>query len=65
VNVAGTACTDKAQSHCSNVADESNPVGLAFNQNLQARLTQWRKDLANVPVSPIFSYGVVYSFNIK
>jgi hypothetical protein len=39
VNVAGTACTDKAQSHCSNVADESNPVGLAVNKNLQARLS--------------------------
>jgi hypothetical protein len=65
VTLAGTACTDKAQTKCSDVSDEGNPIGIAFNQNLQTRLTQWRKDLATVPVSPIFSYGVIYSFNIK
>lgn len=65
VNVAGTVCTDKAQTICSNLGDQSNPVAVEFNQSLQQQLTRWRKDLQKVEFYPIFSYSVVYSFNIR
>jgi hypothetical protein len=65
VNPAGVVCTDVAQTMCSNVNDQTNPVGAAFNNSLQARLTQWRNDLDRVKLYPIFSYSVMYSFNIR
>ena len=65
VNVAGTVCTDKAQTTCSNISDPANPVAVEFNQSLQGQLTHWRKDLQKVEFYPIFSYSVVYSFNIR
>ncbi len=65
VNVAGTVCSDKAQTMCSDLGDPSNPVTVEFNQSLQGQLARWRKDLQQVPIYPIFSYGVVYSFNTR
>jgi hypothetical protein len=65
VTTAGAVCTDKAQTMCSDVNQQGNPVGAAFNSNLQARLALWRKDLDRVKFYPIFSYSVVYSFNIR
>ena len=50
---------------CSDVGDPKNPIAIQFNDNLQGRLDKWRKDLDKVSVYPIFSYSVVYSFNIK
>jgi hypothetical protein len=65
VNVSGWACLDKAQTNCSNVSDPANPVAIQFNNGLQAELTKWRHDLSRVRVYPLFSYSVVYSFNIR
>jgi hypothetical protein len=65
VTTSGWVCTDKAQTHCSDIGDSSNPVAQQFNSSLQAQLTKWRKDLAKVDLYPIFSYSVVYSFNIR
>jgi hypothetical protein len=65
VNTAGTVCTSLAQTSCSDIGDTSNPVGQAFNSNLNAQLAKWRADLDKVEIYPIFSYGVVYSFNIR
>jgi hypothetical protein len=65
VLASGWACTDAAQTKCSNVADPTNPVAVAFNGALQSSLTRWRKDLSSVQVYPIFSYSVVYSFDIR
>jgi hypothetical protein len=65
VTTAGDVCTDKAQTNCSDIGDPTNPVAIAFNSNLQAKLTQWRADLNRVQFYPIFSYSVVYSFNIR
>jgi hypothetical protein len=61
VNVSGWVCTDKAQTQCSNVSAPTNH----FNSDLQAELTKWRHDLSGVRVYPLFSYSVVYSFNIR
>jgi hypothetical protein len=65
VNTAGTVCTDKAQTMCSNISDTSTAVGQAYNTDLQAQLTKWRRDLDKVKLYPIFAYSVVYSFNIR
>jgi hypothetical protein len=65
INVTGWACLDPHQTQCSNVGDPKNPIAIEFNNNLQGRLDKWRKDLDKVSVYPIFSYSVVYSFNIR
>lgn len=64
VNVTGWACLDAQQTQCSNVGDTTTPIGKEFNNDLQARLNSWRKQLDKVQIYPIFSYSVVYSFNI-
>jgi hypothetical protein len=65
VNVTGWACLDAKQTNCSNVGDPRNPIAIQFNNNLQSRLNSWRKDLNKVPIYPVFSYSVVYSFDIR
>jgi hypothetical protein len=65
VNTSGWVCLDSAQTQCSNLSNPTNPVAIQFNNALQTQLTKWRKDLAVVRVYPIFSYSVVYSFNIR
>ena len=65
VNTAGSVCSDKAQTMCSSISDTSSPVGQAFNTNLQAQLNKWRADFDKVKLYPVFSYSVVYSFNIR
>jgi hypothetical protein len=65
VNLAGWACLDAKQTQCSNVSDPTSPIAVEFNNDLQTRLNSWRKTLNKVPIYPLFSYGVVYSFNIR
>lgn len=60
----GWVCLDAAQTQCSDVNNASNPVAQEFNTNLQAQLSKWRNDLGRVTLYPIFSYSVVYSFNV-
>jgi len=65
VNVAGWACTDPHYIHCSDVGAPTNPVAIEFNNSLQTQLAKWRKDLGAVTIYPLFSYSVMYSFNIR
>lgn len=65
VTTSGWVCTDKAQMNCASIGDTSNPVAQKFNSSLQAQLGKWRRDLGKVTVYPMFSYSVVYSFNIR
>jgi hypothetical protein len=65
VNTSGWVCTDKAQTQCGNLSDPTNPIAIQFNSALQSELTKWRHDLSGVRVYPLFSYSVVYSFNIR
>jgi len=60
----GWACTDLKQTNCSDIGNAANPVAIEFNNALQAQLSKWNKDLGKVTVYPIFSYGVMYSFDI-
>ena len=65
VNMTGWACLDAKQTMCSNVGDPTTPIAIQFNDNLQSRLNRWRRDLNKIPVYPLFSYSVVYSFDIR
>ena len=65
INTAGWACLDVQQTQCGNLSNPTNPVTVDFNSALQSTLTKWRKDLGKVQVYPIFSYSVVYSFNVR
>jgi hypothetical protein len=65
VTTSGWVCKDSKQTQCSNLSDPANPVAIEFNNALQSALTRLRKDLNAVQVYPIFSYSVVYSFNIR
>jgi hypothetical protein len=65
ISVSGWTCSDKAQTQCSDVTSSSNPVGTQFNSALNASLAKWRRDLAKVQIYPLFSYSVVYSFNVR
>jgi hypothetical protein len=65
VNTTGWVCSDYAQTQCSNLADATNPVGIAYNTQLKAQLAKWQNDLNKVTVYPIFTYSVVYSFDIR
>jgi hypothetical protein len=65
VKSGGWVCTDEELSECSNIADPANPVAVQFNSALQTQLTKWRKSLSVVSIYPIFSYSVMYSFNVR
>jgi hypothetical protein len=65
VNSSGWVCMDVKQTKCSDLSDLTNPVSIEFNNALQSSLTKLRRDMNAVQVYPIFSYSVVYSFNIR
>ena len=65
INTAGTVCLDEAQTQCGNVGNSANPVAIQFQNALQASLKKWRRGLGEVQVYPLFSYSVVYSFNVR
>jgi hypothetical protein len=65
VTPSGWVCLDAAQTQCSAVSNPSSPISQQFNTALQSQLTKWRHDLARARIYPMFSYSVVYSFNIR
>jgi hypothetical protein len=65
ITPAGWVCTNAAETACSSVTDTSTPVGAEFNSSLQSALARWRRSLSRVTVYPIFTYSVVYSFNLR
>ena len=65
INLSGWVCSDKKQLNCSDLANPANPVAIQFNNNLNTALARWRRSLGAVTVYPVFSTGVMYSFDIK
>jgi hypothetical protein len=67
VNVAmsGWVCKDQKQTECSDLSNASDPVTVQFNNALRIQLNKWRRSLDNFPIYPIFSYGIMYSFNLR
>jgi hypothetical protein len=64
VTLSGWVCLDPALTQCSNIGNLANPIAQQFHSALQAQLVKWRTDLSKVDIYPMFSYSVVYSFNI-
>lgn len=65
VNLGGWACTDQAQTLCSNLADPTNPIAIAVQSNLTTQEAKWTHDLKPLNTYPIVSIGVAYSFHIR
>ena len=65
VKASGWVCLDALQTQCGNLGNATNPVTVEFNNALQSSLTKWRNELGKVQIYPLFSYSVVYSFNIR
>jgi len=65
IDTSGWVCTDEAQTQCANVGNPNSQVGQDFNADLQSRVDKYQKDLNKVTVYPLFSYSVMYSFNIR
>ena len=63
VNMAGWVCTDKQQTQCSSLTG-SDPIAIQFNNSLQAQIAKYRRDAGKAPIFPIFSGGVMYSFDL-
>jgi hypothetical protein len=65
INASGWACTDFKQTRCSDIGDPTNPIAIQFNNSLQSQLSKWNRELGKVTIYPLFSYSVVYSFDIR
>lgn len=64
VAMAGWVCTNKKLTQCSDLADSTNPIAIQFNNGLNTELNKWRRDAGKAPIFPIFSGGVMYSFDL-
>jgi hypothetical protein len=65
VDFSGWVCKDQALTQCSNLGNPSNPITMQFNGALNSVLTRWRNAASDVPIYPVFTYSVVYSFDIR
>jgi hypothetical protein len=63
--ISGWACTDAAQTLCTNIADPANPIAQEFQSNMNAQVTKWNNDVEWLKSYPIVSVGLAYSFNIR
>jgi hypothetical protein len=61
----GWICMDKAQTQCSDLSNPTNSVAQEFNTAKEQQLAKWQRGLRAVRIYPMFSYSVVYSFNIR
>jgi len=64
-SLAGWACTDAAQTQCSDLANPNNPISQAVQSNLSTQIAKWTSDLNPLKTYPIISGGVAYSFHIR
>lgn len=65
LNVSGWVCKDSKETNCSDISAPGNPVAAQFNSALQAEEAKWRRSASNFPIYPMFSYSVVYSFDVR
>jgi hypothetical protein len=65
LNTTGWVCLDNQQTQCSDVSNLTDPVSQDFNAAVQDQLTKWRRGLGHFTIYPMFSYSVVYSFDIR
>jgi hypothetical protein len=65
VNLGGWACTDQAQTQCSDLSSTTNPIAAQVQSSLAAQVAKWVSDLKPLNVYPIVSIGVAYSFRLR
>lgn len=62
-SLTGWACTDLAQTQCTNVASTTNPIAQQIQSDLNAQIGKWKNDVNPLKTFPIVSFGVAYSFS--
>jgi hypothetical protein len=65
VKLAGWACLDQAETQCANISNLNNPIAVQIQNDLQAEIGKWSKDLDPLKTFPIVKGGVTYSFNLR
>ena len=65
IQLGGWACTDAAQTHCTNIAEPQNPIAQKFQSDLQAQIHKWNDDIHVLEAYPVISFGVAYSFQLR
>lgn len=63
-NLNGWACYDQAQTICSDVNSQTDPVAIEIQNNLQTQINKWTHDMEPLKTYPIASFGVAYSFGL-
>jgi hypothetical protein len=63
VKLAGWACHDQAQTQCTDISNLNNPIAVQVQNDLQAEIGKWTKDLDPLKTYPIINAGVSYSFH--
>jgi hypothetical protein len=61
----GWACTDQAETQCTNVASATDPNALQIQGDLAAQITKWKSDLEPLKTYPVVSFGAAYSFGVR
>ena len=65
INTTGWVCLDSNHTQCGDVSNPMDPVSQQFYTAVQEQLTKWRNQLGHLGIYPMFSYSVVYSFDIR
>jgi hypothetical protein len=65
VNLGGWACYDQAQTLCTDITSETDPIALEIRDNLAAQVAQWTKNIEPLKTYPIALFGVAYSFGLR
>jgi hypothetical protein len=63
VKLAGWACHDQAQTQCTDISNLNNPIAVQVQNDMQAEIGKWTKDLDPLKTYPIINAGVSYSFH--
>ena len=61
----GWACTDASQTLCTDIGNPKDPIAMQFQDNLNAQVAKWNKDVEWLKSTPIVSVGIAYSFSIR
>jgi hypothetical protein len=64
-NLTGWACSDQAQTECTNVASTTDPTAVQIQGDLSAQIAKWKSNLNPFKTYPIASFGVAYSFGLR
>ena len=64
-NLTGWACSDQAQTQCSDVTSPTDPIAAQVQADLSAQIAKWKNNLSPLRTYPLASFGVAYSFGLR